>query len=280
MMRIGAHQSTAGGLVAAIDRVVAIGGNCLQIFSSAPQQWKPLQRPQSEYAAFRNACSTRDIAPVVIHAKYLINLGTDDAFLLSKSVASVIDDMMVAHHIGAIGVIVHFGSNPHRWVGPNRKRYIAMMHQILKETPDDVSFLFENSAGGGNTIGTTLEELSAIAADFPMSRVGFCIDTCHAFAMGYDFRTSESVNRFIREVDTKVGWHRVKVIHANDAKEPLGSHRDRHENIGKGHIGYAGFTALINQPKLQGISWILEVPGTDRSGPDKENIDRLKNMLG
>jgi deoxyribonuclease-4 len=258
---------------------VAIGGNCLQIFSSAPQQWKPQQRPESEYAAFRTACTTHDITPVVIHAKYLINLGTDDAFLLSKSVASAIDDMVVAHHIGALGIIVHFGSNPHRWVGPNQKRYITMLHQILKETPDDVSFLFENSAGGGNTIGTTLEELHAIADDFPESRVGFCIDTCHAFAMGYDLRSRESVDAFVAAVDTAIGWDRVKIIHANDAKEPLGSHRDRHENIGMGQIGSEGFTALLTHPKLQKIPWILEVPGTDRSGPDKENIDRLQAYL-
>jgi len=278
-VRIGAHQSIAGGLSKSVDRAVGIGARCLQIFSGAPQRWESVVHSESEIRDFKTALEKSGISPVFVHAKYLINLGTDDAFLMAKSISAMIEDLRFASSVGAQGVIVHFGSHPTGWLGPKRGMFIPLVRQILSETPSDVSFLFENSAGGGSSIGVTLTELEAIGKDLPESRVGFFLDTAHAFAAGYDLRTAETVNAFVAEVGYRIGWERVAGFHANDAKVDLGSRRDRHDNIGEGKIGLEGFKVLLNHPAVLGKPFILETPGKDHSGPDAENIKRLTNCV-
>jgi len=175
-------------------------------------------------------------------------------------------------------VIVHFGSHPLLWAGLKRKTYGQIVRQILKETPGDAKFLFENSAGGGTTIGTTLTELGTIAHDLPEERVGFCLDTCHAFAMGYELRTPEAVDAFSKEVAHTITWDRVVAVHANDSMGELGNKKDRHENIGKGKIGEEGFNAILHEEHFRRKPFLLETPGVERSGPDKENIDTLRRL--
>lgn len=277
-LRIGAHQSIAGGLSKSVLRAVDIGANCLQIFSSAPQRWDTVAHSEEEIKAFRHNSQTHDVHPIYIHAKYLVNLATDNAFLLEKSISAVIADMVLAQKIGAVGVIVHFGSHPLLWAGLKRKTYGQIIRQILRETPGDAKFLFENSAGGGTTIGTTLTELGMIAQDLPESRVGFCLDTCHAFAMGYDLRTPQTVAEFSKEVERTISWNRVYAIHANDSMGELGNKKDRHDNIGKGKIGEEGFKAILHEEHFRQKPFLLETPGVDRLGPDKENIDTLKRL--
>lgn len=273
--RIGAHQSIAGGLSKSIGRAVEIGANCLQIFSSAPQRWDSVSHTTAEIEAFKKASLEKDVHPVFIHAKYLVNLGTDNAFLLEKSISAVLADMKLAHAIDAVGVIVHFGSHPLLWGGVKRKIYGQIVRQILSESQGSTKFLFENSAGGGSTIGTTLEELGMIAGDLNDDRVGFCLDTCHAFAMGYDLRTEDVVSIFADQVEKQIGWGRICAIHANDSMGELGNKRDRHDNIGKGKIGKEGFHALLHEKHFRNVPFLLETPGKEHSGPDKENIDML-----
>lgn len=274
-MKIGAHLSTSGGLIKALDNAEAIGANALQIFSSAPLQWKASQHSSEEKALFKKEALKRDIQPVFIHGTYLVNLATDDNELQQKSVQSLIHDLTFASNIGAQGVIFHFGSHPTGWEG-KKDTLTPLIHHVLKHTPGSTEFIIENAAGSGAKIGASLEELATMIKDINHPRVRICVDTAHAFASGYDLRTKQAVNTFVSAVQNSFGWEVVSAIHLNDSKVDFAKKADRHENIGKGYIGNVGLQAFVTHPKITDIPFILEVPGFHKNGPDKENIDRVK----
>lgn len=280
-MRVGGHVSVAGGLANALDRQAAIGGNCGQIFFSGPGSWRFSPPPAEEGAAFAAASQARDMAPWIAHAIYLINLASDDERIWQGSIRSLQQYRAVGAPSGVRGIVLHTGS--HRGAGLEAvlPRVASALEQVLAAQDDGPRLLLEVCAGQGGTIGCQFAELGtiirALGGD---ARLGVCLDTCHVFAAGYDVATPDGVASTLDELERDVGLDRLAAIHANDSMFPLGSHRDRHANIGEGQIGDAGFAALLARPELRALPWVLEVPGVERSGPNLANINRLRTLAG
>lgn len=279
-MRIGAHVSSAGGHHLVFERARAIGAEAVQLFISAPQQWKLPALSAEQVELFRRQQAAAGI-PAFFHGVYLINFGSRDEALLGRSVASLKAYRHFAGRMGVVGTIFHVGS--HLGAGFDDElvgRICGMLTEVLDDEPDNPSILnLENNAGQGNCIGGKFEELGAIIRGLGGDpRVGVCIDTCHAYAMGYDLATTEGCALAMEEFDREVGFDRLVAVHANDSKQPLGTFRDRHENIGEGHLGTGGFRTLMAHPAFRDVPFLLEVPGFDGRGPDAKNIRRLKKI--
>jgi deoxyribonuclease-4 len=279
-MRIGAHVSSAGGHHLVFERARAIGAEAVQLFISAPQQWK-LPAPSAEQIALFNAEREKYAMPAFFHGVYLMNFGSPREETLELSRASLKAYMHFAGLMGITGTIFHVGS--HLGAGFSEelnRRIAAMLLEVLDEEPENPSLLIlENNAGQGNCIGGQFGELGAIIrAMGSHPRVAACIDTCHAYAMGYDLATADGCGAAMAEFDAEVGFARLAAVHANDAKMPLGTFRDRHENIGEGHLGLDGFRTLMAHPAFADVPFLLEVPGFDGAGPDARNIQRLKKL--
>ncbi|MGE3075514.1 MAG: deoxyribonuclease IV [Dehalococcoidia bacterium] len=277
-MRIGAHISSAGGHHLVFERGRAIGAEVVQLFISAPQQWKSPACTEEQIAAFNETRERYDM-PAFFHGVYLMNFGTTDAAMLERSKASLKAYQHFAGLMGVTGTIFHVGS--HLGAGFSEamvERIGGMLREVLDDEPENPSLLIlENNAGQGNCIGGTFAELGAlIRAAGSHPRLAVCIDTCHAYAMGYDLATEEGCKKAMAEFDAEIGFDRLVAVHANDTKQPIGTFRDRHENIGEGHIGLAGFKTLMAHPAFREIPFMLEVPGFDGSGPDAKNVRRLK----
>jgi len=281
-VKIGAHISTAGGLKTCFERAKAIGAECVQIFESAPQQWGTARLDDEQVAEFRRCYEESGLSPLFIHGKYLMNLASADAKIFKTSASTLRSSLNIAGRIGAKGVIFHTGSHKGLGLEAVFDQICEAAERVLSETPEETWMIFENSAGGGGTIGSKFSDLGQIIKRVDSPRVRVAIDTCHAFASGYDVSNEAGVAATLEEFDREVGLERIAAIHANDSKAALGAGRDLHENIGDGYIGREGFLALMSHPALQDVPFILEVPGYKidgaGKGPDKPNVDRLKEI--
>jgi len=282
-MRIGAHVSTAGGLEKGIERAQAMGAEAIQIFGSPPQSWRRKDHSSGEVEVFRKQAAAADIWPVFIHGVYLVNLATSNPENLIKSEDALIADMVLSSAIGAKGVIFHIGS--HRGAGYEAVfgQIVDSVRRVLAETPEDSWLILENSAGMGDSVGRKFSELGAIMKEVASPRLKVCFDTQHAFSAGYDVATADGLAATLDEFEREVGLAHLVAIHANDSKCPLGGGVDRHENIGEGHIGRTGFEVIMAHPAFRDQPFLLEVPGFPKEGkkpegPDKENVDRLKEI--
>ncbi len=276
---IGAHVSVAGGLPKGIDRALELGAETIQFFLSPPQTWRFNPPKPEDAAAFVRRRTEAGLGPVYLHAIYLVNLAGPDQTILARSVESLVQYLRVGAQIGAAGVIVHLGSARGRPLPEARAQVAAAIRQILHQAPEGPALVLEHSAGMGESVGHRFEDLADIlaAADSP-DRVKICLDTAHLFAAGYPVADPDGLRRTLDEFDRLIGLDRLVVIHANDSKVPLGSGVDRHENIGDGQIGLAGFRVILAEPRLRDLPFILEVPGLDNKGPDRENVERLKQL--
>lgn len=281
-MKIGGHVSTAGGLHTGFERGAAIGAECLQIFESAPQQWGTSKIDDDGVALFREAMAASGIGPVFIHGKYLMNLASADPKIFKTSTSTLRSTMNIAGRIGARGVIFHTGSHKGMGLDAVFEQICDAATAVLAETPDDVLMIFENSAGHGDTIGGKFEELGEMLRRINSPRAKVCIDTCHAFAAGYDVSNEAGVAAAMAQLESTIGAANIAAVHLNDSKTPLGAGRDLHENIGEGHIGRAGFEAMLAHPAFADVPLLLEVPGYKidgaGKGPDKPNIDLVKEI--
>ena len=277
-MKIGAHVSSAGGISKAVDRGVEIGCETIQIFGSSPQSWAFKPVADSETAAFRERTAETGVGPVFLHCIYLINLGTSDQVLLNKGIDSLINYMTLAADIGAGGIIFHPGS--HKGAGYNGifAQAVESIKWVLENSPEGPYLCLENMAGMGQHIGAKFEELGKILSAVEHPNLRICLDTQHSFAAGYDLTTPEGVNEMMTEFDHAIGVKKLAAVHANDSKQPLGSGVDRHDNIGEGLIGEAGFEAIMAHPAFQDVPFFLEVPGFEGKGPDQRNIEILKDI--
>ncbi len=277
-MRIGAHVSSAGGPAGVFERVAAIGGEAVQLFISAPQQWKLPVVGEAQENAFIEAKAAAGI-PAFLHGVYLMNFGSQDAGILEKSVASLASYLQWGARLGAKGTIFHPGSHLGMGFEAVLPQACRLLREALEASAGPSLMILENSAGQGNVIGRDFKELGALIRGLDSDpRVAVCIDTCHAFAMGYDLATREGCELAMEEFDREVGFERLVAVHANDSKMPLGGVRDRHENIGDGHIGLEGFRTLMSHRAFADVPLLLEVPGIDAKGPDIENVERLKRL--
>jgi deoxyribonuclease IV len=275
--RIGGHVSTSGGIHLALDRTVDIGGNTLQIFAGSPRMWARRQYTPQEADHFNNLADSLDIEPVFIHALYLINLASDNPELVEKSEKSLIMDLTNGRLIRSSGVIVHIGSHQGRGYDSVRSQLIEVITRILDQT-SDTPLILENDAGQNGKIGS-FEEISDLISQVKHPRLGFCLDTAHTFEQGIDLRQPSSVNDLVKLLSDLAILDRLALIHLNDSRTPLGSGRDIHANIGQGEIGSEGLSQIINHKEFVHLPIILEVPGTDNSGPDKANIDLVKSLI-
>jgi len=282
-MKIGAHVSSAGGISKAVERGAEIGAEAIQLFGSSPQGWAFKPIPGQEIEAFRQGMTEANIGPVFLHAIYLINMGTQKEEILEKGVQSLISYMNLASAIGASGVIFHPGSHGGAGYDAIFPQAVSAIQRVLENSPQGPWLLLENMAGMGQHIGAKFDDLGRIlkAVDSPRLRV--CLDTQHSFAAGYDMTTRAGIEAMIDEFDRDVGMANLCVVHANDSKRPCGSGVDRHDNIGEGFIGEEGFTAIMGNKAFHDVPFLLEVPGfaspgLKPKGPDRKNIDILKNI--
>lgn len=278
--RIGAHVSAAGGLSFAVERALSIGADCMQIFGASPRQWAARMPDATEVERYKARLGESGIAPVFLHAAYLVNCASPDPATVAKSIRSLTDHLRIAEMIGSQGLIFHLGSGKEM---PKKKaiaQTIRAMRTILKNVAGETQLIMENSAGGGQKIGATLEDIAILLRGVRSPRVKVCLDTAHAFEAGViPTYTAAAVRSFFDALEKTIGMKHLTVIHANDSRTLANSHHDQHENIGEGHIGREGFCALGKEKRLRDIPFILEVQGFADAGPDKKNVDRLRTCL-
>lgn len=276
---IGAHVSVSGGLVKGLERGQDIGCEAIQIFTSAPQRWERKSYTTEELSTFKTKRVEYGIQLVVVHACYLINVASDNPETVEKSMTCIASDLAFCGPAGALGVVVHFGSHLTGWGGAKNSELVSLAKRLCANAPKDVQLIIEISAGGGGKMPKQLEEMARMRDQVDMPNLSFCLDTCHLWAGGYDISGPTQVEQFSQRVKSTLGWEAVSVIHVNDAKDALNSHRDRHQNLGDGSIGHAGLQAFVTLPEVREKPLILEVPGIEDTGPDVENIQRLKKYF-
>ncbi|MBI5153155.1 MAG: deoxyribonuclease IV [Parcubacteria group bacterium] len=278
--KIGAHVSASGGLYKSIENATAIGAECIQLFGASPQQWAVRIPSDEDVVMFKNIRAEWNIGPVYLHAAYLPNLATLDDGMYEKSLKNLSDHLMIAERMGADGLIFHVGSGKEAPKEEAIKKAVLGMKRILKLVPGKTKLVMENSARGGQKLGSSAHEMGLMLKGVDSSRIKICIDTAHAFEAGIvEGYTKKNVKQFCDEWDKEVGLENVVALHVNDSKTVFNSHHDRHENIGEGYIGLEGFENLAREKRLHDKAWILEVPGFDGNGPDKKNVDLLKSCF-
>jgi deoxyribonuclease IV len=274
-LRIGAHVSAAGGIAAAVDAGVQIGCETIQVFVSNPRGWAPPPVDPAAEERFRELAAAAGLHPVFIHAPYLVNFASRSERFLERSGELVAATLERGAAVGAAGVVVHAGSamGDGRAVGIERTRATVLPMLERAGGPD---LLIELTSGAGDAVAARFEQMAELLEALERHpRVKVCFDTCHAHAAGYDLSRPERATAVLDELFAVLG-ERVALVHANDCAEPLGTRRDHHAPIGAGHIGTAGFAAIMAHPGLTGLPVLIETPGTtDERAAD---IARLRTM--
>lgn len=315
--KIGAHVSAAGGVDRAIERASAIGCNCVQLFSGSPRVWAKPELSKVDVEKLSSECAKKHVSPIFTHALYLVNLASDKPALVEKSVASLTYELQFDALVGGAGVVVHLGSHQGRGFDAVKEQLVDQLDALLRATPENSRLLIENAASRNGKIGGDLAEISYLLIHLEKKggwvtngRLGWCFDTCHGFAAGYYLGDSSSLankpavgkqpelilqQRTSAEVgvqshaQTPLSAFQVMTVldlldslvclHINDSKDPLASNRDRHENLGEGTINQQDLKWFLARPEFATKPLIMEAPGFDGKGPDKENIDRLKALV-
>lgn len=278
-MLFGAHESVAGGLHLAFERIERVGGKSLQIFTRNQRQWFPKPLAEHEIVAFTAAWQQMKDLPVFSHCSYLINLASQKEEVLHKSIDALVLELERCADLGIADVVLHPGSHGGAGVELGLDRVVEGLNRVFERNPSSVRVLLETTAGQGTSLGASFEELGRILQQsrFP-ERLGVCVDTCHIFAAGYDIRTQDLYEQTMKQLDDAVGLHQVKLFHLNDSKKGCGARVDRHEHIGEGEIGLEGFRCLVNDSRFADIPMALETPKGDDLLDDIENLKRLHSL--
>ncbi len=277
---VGAHMSIAGGIYRAFLRGGEAGCLTIQIFLKNSNQWKGKLLSSEDRELYADAQASTGIGPVVAHDSYLINLASPDRMLWEKSLAAFVDELHRADFLGVSCVILHPGAH----MGHGEKQGIARVADALNRALDQVGppvrVLLENTAGQGTCLGHRFEHLAAILERIRDSdRIGVCLDTCHAFAAGYDIRSEDGYGRTMRDFDRLLGIERIGAIHTNDCLKGLGCRIDRHTHIGKGFIGIEAFRCLVNDRRFDRVPKILETPKGEDLKLDRMNLATLRRLV-
>ena len=279
-MYLGAHVSIAESITLAPERGEAVGCEAIQIFSRSPRMLRNLKPLTAEdTAAFQANLAAHHIARAVIHANYLINLASPKKPMLKLSRAAFVDELNRAQDLGVRDVIFHPGAHMGKGEAAGIRTIAESLDWCLERAKaPDVYAVLENTAGAGSVLGCRFEQIADVMrhASYP-DRLGLCVDTCHTFAAGYDFRSREDYDRLIGVIDSTVGLGRLRAFHLNDSKGDLNSHADRHENIGKGRIGLEGFRHLVNDARFRELPGCLEFPGDNRGY--RRNLAILRSLI-
>jgi len=281
MLRLGAHESIAGGLYRAFDRAQSVGCETVQIFVKSNRSWAVKPLTEEDVARFRAKAEETGIQPVVGHASYLLNLATPDEALWTKSRDTLIVELERCEALGVPYLVLHPGSH----VGTGEEAGLARVAQALGEVHAAAPgfctrVLLETTAGQGTNLGYHFEHLAWLMEHTSEGeRLGICLDTCHVFAAGYELRTPEGYAATMETFDEVIGLERLKAIHLNDSKWDLGSRKDRHEHIDKGYIGLEGFRHVLDDRRLAGLPGLLETPKSNDLHEDRENLTMLRSLV-
>ena len=275
-MLFGAH--CGGGIKKAIERAREIDADAVQLFVQSPRAWRFPDHDPADLAAF---CDRRDeagLGAVLVHSLYLVNLASPNDDFYGKSVETMRRTMETACAIRADGVVLHVGSHQGAGLDAGMERVAPALEQVLERSSDTTWLLMENTAGAGGTIGRSVDELEAIFERLGRHpRLGICLDSCHLYASGLDVTDRDELDRLLEEIDSTFGLERIRALHVNDSKAPLGSNRDRHDNILEGLMGEK-LGVFLAHPALQDLPAVLEVPGADGHGPNADQIRKLREL--
>jgi deoxyribonuclease IV len=273
---LGGH--CAGGIKKALDNAHEFGMDAVQLFVQSPRAWRFPDHDPADLDAFRTRRRELGVGAVTVHAIYLINLASPKDDFYEKSVSALSSTVDTACAIEADAVVFHVGSHLGSGFEAGLERVVPALRQAVERCNDTTWLCMEDTAGAGDTIGRSLDELAAIfdAAGRP-ERLGVCLDSCHLYASGYDVTDPAELDRLLAELDERIGLDRLRCLHVNDSKTPLGSNRDRHDNIGDGLMG-EGLGVFLAHPKLQSLPALLEVPGATGHGPDAEQMQKLRAL--
>ncbi len=280
MPYLGAHESVAGGLHLAFDRIEAVGGNALQIFTRNQRQWIPKPVSLEEQNLFEAAWKRNPEMIVASHASYLVNLASGKAELVQKSITAFTEELIRCEMLNIPFIVIHPGSHGGDGVDVGIERFITNLDLALDLVDTSVTVLLETTAGQGTGLGSSFEELAAMISGSRYSdKLGVCVDTCHIFAAGYDIRSAESYRATMEDFNECVGIDRIQFFHLNDSKKGLGSRVDRHEHIGDGEIGLEGFRNLLNDSRFNNHPMTLETPKGKDLQEDRDNLEKLRALL-
>jgi len=277
-MRFGYHVSVSGPPVSAIVNGMDAGCETIQIFPGSPQQWGTTPVSDEDAREFAEARKASGIDPVLMHSIYLVNMAAPSDPIFNRSVATLASSLEKAEKLGAVAVITHIGNHKGEGEEFGLKRIASAVTSCFERHEGTAMLLLETTAGAGTSIGNTFEQLGAV---FDRSgrpdRLGFCMDTCHVYAAGYDIRSVGGIDSMLEEMDRFIGLDRLKAIHMNDAKGEPGSHLDRHAHIGEGAIGIESFRYLVNHEALRGLPAIVEIAHEDEDVPD--DLELLRSLV-
>jgi deoxyribonuclease-4 len=280
-LRIGHHTSIAGSLERSALSAIAMGANTFQIFSSSPRQWKASALSQPAIRLLKQTREKYDLTPLVIHDNYLINMAAANDAVRTQSITAFRGEIERAVALGAEYLVAHPGNHKGLTVEQGILRFLEGVAEAARGlNTKGLTLLIENTVGAGAQVGGRLEELHVMreyGAKMTDLAIGFCLDTCHLLASGYDVASPDGLRKAVAEADRLLGLENVPVIHANDSKGQLSSHMDRHANIGEGYIGLEGFRRILAHPKLRNKAFILETP-VEKDGDDKRDVETLKNL--
>lgn len=283
--RLGAHLPLGHGMLRAADRAAEIGVDAIQVFTDNPTSWRRRATLPRELPAFRERLGAVGIAPLVVHAPYLVNLAAPEPEVFDRCVAVLANELRVADSWGAAAVNVHLGSHRGAGVDAGIRRFADGLCRVL-ETVDDgapgVTLVLENGSGAGFGIGSRIEEIAQVEAAVVATGVGrdrfaFCLDVAHLWGAGYPVDEPSGVDAVVAAFDGAVGLDRLRMVHLNDSRSARGSHTDRHEHLGAGLIGAAGLARVLTHPDLGHVAYLLETPGMDE-GYDGINVDRARDL--
>jgi deoxyribonuclease IV len=286
-LRIGIHCSTAGSLERAAKKAAELGANTFQIFSASPRMWRAKAPDPQQVRLLQAERDAHDLAPLVIHDNYLINLASGDPEIRAKSIDAFAGEMERAIIIGADYLVAHPGNYKGLSLEQGLLNVAEAVALAWRAVPAAIqrgatlTLLLENTAGAGTQLGGALPELHTIrqlAGPYIDIPIGYCLDTCHCWVAGFDIASEAGLTDFLGQASATLGLNHIPVIHANDAKAQRGSHLDRHENIGAGYIGKEGFRRILNHPKLREKAFILETP-VDNPGDDLRDVTALKELV-
>jgi deoxyribonuclease-4 len=277
-MLIGAHVSTSGGLVKAHQRGIESDSDAIQIFNQSPRMWKPVVYRDDDIAEFNRLMAEGPVKAVVIHAVYLINAASDEDETRRKSVSSLIHALRLGDAIGAAGVVVHPGSLKGKALEVGLRLAGEAFREALAES-GSCPLLLENTAGAGGTLGRSFSELrELIHLGGGNERIGICLDCCHLLASGFEIRTPDALAAVIDECAELVGLERLRCLHVNDSKIPLGGNRDRHANLPEGELGRQGLATFLSEPRFENLPALIETPGEDGKGPGLSQVRIAKEL--
>jgi len=284
MPLLGSHLSIAGGYYKAVDAAAELGLDCVQIFTKNNNQWNGKPLTAQDISLFREAIERTGIRMPCAHDSYLINLASADETLWMKSLEAFVVELERAGALGLAGVVMHPGSYVDTDEEAGIRRIVKALDRALEATEKlNIEIWLETTAGQGSSIGHRFEHLRAILDEVQSNgRLGVCVDSCHVFAAGYPLSDPAEYAITLSEFDRIVGIDRVRAFHLNDSKREFGSRVDRHEHIGKGHLGIEAFRNILNDPRFASLPMYLETPKgvVDGESLDAQNLATLRGLFG